>query len=116
MRTLLLILSLYTVAACSSNPSPPSPDSGKTGAAAAVNVDNQSSLDMDVYVISRGDPVRLGFAPAKQTTRFALATGLLAGARTIRFEARPTLGGERVESDPYTVHTGDALNWVLPPQ
>jgi hypothetical protein len=58
----------------------------------------------------------LGFAPAKQVTRFAIAPALLAGSRTIRFEAHPTLGGQRVVSDPYTVHTGDTLSWVIPPQ
>ena len=59
---------------------------------------------MDVSVLSRGDPVRLGFAPAKQMTRFALATGMLAGARTIRFEARPTLGGAGGERSLHRSH------------
>jgi hypothetical protein len=107
-----MLLSLLAVIACASNPSP---GEGAAGAA-TVSVDNQSAFDMDVSILSRGDPVRLGFAPAKQVTRFAIAPALLAGARTIRFEAHPTLGGQRVVSDPNAVHTGDTLSWVIPPQ
>ena len=112
MRSPPLLLSLLVAAACASNPSP----GGGAAAGAVVRVDNQAAFDMDVSVLSRGDPVRLGFAPAKETTRFALAPAMLAGARTIRFEAHPTLGGERVLSDPFAVHSGDTLSWVIPPQ
>lgn len=110
LRPLPLLLSLLTLAACASNPSP---SQGST--AASVRVDNQAAYDMDVAVLTNGGPVRLGFAPAKQVTRFQLAPAMLAGARTIRFEAHPTLGGEAVVSDPFTVQPRDELTWVIPP-
>ena len=111
LRQLPLLLSLLTVAACASNPSP-----GEGSAAARVRVDNQAAYDMDVSVLTNGGPVRLGFAPAKQVTAFELAPAMLAGARTIRFEAHPTLGGQAVVSDPFTVQPRDELTWVIPPQ
>jgi plastocyanin len=111
VRQFALLLSLLTAAGCASNPSP-----GQGTKAARVHVDNQAAYDMDVTVLANGDPVRLGFAPAKQVTQFELAAGMLAGARTIRFEAHPSLGGQAVISDPFTVQPGDELTWVIPPQ
>ena len=80
------------------------------------NVDNQAAYDMDVSVLSRGDLVRLGFAPAEQVDAFRFGAGDARRRPHIRFEAHPTLGGQRVVSDPYTVHLGDTLTWVIPPQ
>jgi hypothetical protein len=109
----LIVLSLFLpVAGCASNPAP----SGAPSAAAAVSVDNQSSLDMDLYVREHEGAARLGFAPANQVTRFPLPPALITGSGLIQFEARPTRGGERVSSDAFTVHPGDTLSWVIPPQ
>jgi hypothetical protein len=92
-------LLLLLVTACASNPSPPS-----TPAGAAVRVDNQGSLDMDVYVHEHESVARLGFAPSNQVTRLPLPRALITGAGLVQFEARPTRGGERVLSDELTVH------------
>jgi hypothetical protein len=109
LRCLPLLLWLLT-AACAANPSP-----GGSGGA-TVHVDNQAAFDMDISVLGPGGPIRLGFAPAKQVTRFALAPALITGSGIIRFEAHPTLGGEPTLSDPFTVRPGDDLTWVIPPQ
>ncbi|HET6579237.1 MAG TPA: hypothetical protein VFG66_13000 [Gemmatimonadales bacterium] len=106
-----LLLSVMTAAACASNPSPDTP----TGA--TVIVDNRSSLTMDVYLRRRDQPpTRLGFAPANETTRFAISPALSAGAGLVRFEARPSLGGEPTSSDLLSVAPGDELSWVIPAQ
>jgi hypothetical protein len=83
-----------------------------------VQVENNSSLDMDLYVRQQGaTPVRLGLAPAGEKTTFGLAPGLVAGAGLIRFEARPVRGqGEAVLSDPFAVGRGEELHWSIPPQ
>jgi hypothetical protein len=85
---------------------------------ARVQVENSSSGDMDLYVrTGRERPIRLGLAPASETTTFALAPGLLAGAGLIRFEARPVRRqGEPVLSEPFSVAPGEDLHWRIPPQ
>jgi hypothetical protein len=85
---------------------------------ARVEVANNSSLDMDLYVrTGQRRPIRLGLAPASDTTTFALARALLAGAGLIRFEARPVRGqGEPVLSEPFSAAPGDELHWSIPPQ
>ena len=109
---LLILMALAASAlGCASNPSP----NETTGA--SVIVDNRSSLTMDVYLRRRDQPpTRLGFAPPNEKTRFALSPALTAGAGLIRFEARPSLGGELTTSDLLSVGPGDELTWVIPAQ
>jgi hypothetical protein len=85
---------------------------------ARVEVINNSSVDMDLYIrTGRERPIRLGLAPASDTTSFALAQALLAGTGLIRFEGRPVRGqGEPVLSEPFSVGPGDDLHWSIPPQ
>jgi hypothetical protein len=108
---LLMAAAACAMGACASNPSP----NETTGA--SVIVDNRSSLTMDVYLRRRDQaPTRLGFAPANEKTRFALLPALTAGAGLVRFEARPSLGGELTSSDLLSVGPGDELTWVIPAQ
>jgi hypothetical protein len=85
---------------------------------ARVEVVNNSTIDMDLYVRTGKDrPIRLGLAPASDTTSFALAPALLVGSGLIRFEARPLRArGEPVLSEPFAVGPGDELHWSIPPQ
>jgi hypothetical protein len=109
-RALLLLLVL-TLAACASHQ--PTTETVPKGGA-TLSVDNRSSFDVDIYVQRRSGSVRLGFAPAKETTRFALAPGLIAGSGIVQFSARPTRGGESSASDPFTVQPGEEITWVVP--
>jgi|RhiMetdeSRZDD1v2_1073273.scaffolds.fasta_scaffold2455137_2 hypothetical protein len=113
----LLLLALLTPA-CASNPPASTKeapaDKAPPAGAATVVVDNPSAFDMDIYVIRRDGPVRVGFAPAKEKTRFTLAPGVLAGSGTIQFSAKPTRGGETVISDVFAVQAGDELTWTIP--
>jgi len=107
------VLALLAAPACATN------QSGDSNPAlqGSLEVENRSSSDMDLYVASeRGGSVRLGLAPASETTRFRLTPGMLAGAGTIRFQARPVRGGQPVLSDPYKVRPGDTIVWSIPPQ
>jgi hypothetical protein len=112
MSALRLVALSLLAAACASNPAP----SAAPSRGAAVRVENQGSLDMDVYVHEHESVARLGFAPSNQVTRLSLPPALITGSGLIQFEARPTRGGERVLSDALTVHPGDELTWVIPPQ
>lgn len=118
LRVLPLLVLVLLTPACSSNPpattnATPSDKAPPAGAATLI-VDNPAAFDMDIYVVRRDGPVRVGFAPAKETTRFTLAPGLLAGAGTIQFSAKPTRGGETVTSDVFAVQPGDELTWTIP--
>lgn len=113
--TVLLLLSLLLPACASHSPpgsTPPRDDAPAGGG--TVSIENHSSRDMDIFVIRRGDRVRLGFAPAAQTTRFALAPGLIVGAGIVQFLASPTRGGESVASDSFAFQPGQELHWVVP--
>jgi hypothetical protein len=108
------VLSLVAASACATNQTAAAPSDFQ----ATLNVENRSNADMDLYVVSeRGGSVRLGLAPAAETTSFKLTPSMLAGAGTVRFQGRPVRGGgEPVLSDPYKVRPGEQIDWSLPPQ
>lgn len=122
MRTLLrtsLPLLLAAAAACAGKSAATGGDTGgDTEGQARLIVENRSSLDMDISARRLGgSALRVGFAPASETTTFNLAPGLLAGSGTITFEARPVRQqGTAVVSDPFNVVPGDEINWSIPPQ
>jgi hypothetical protein len=85
--------------------------------AGRLEVSNRTNFDMDIYAVGRGAPVRVGFAPASETTTFKLNPGLIAGAGAVRFEARPNQGGsQNVLSEPYNLVAGQTITWDIPPQ
>ena len=85
---------------------------------ARARIENDTSLDMDIYLHRQSGPAnRLGFVPAGQTVEFDLPTSLMAGAVTVRFEARPVRqGGQNVFSDLFGVQPGNVVEWSLPAQ
>lgn len=85
---------------------------------ARARIENDTSLDMDIYLHRQSGPAnRLGFVPAGQTAEFDLPRALMAGAVTVRFEARPVRrGGQTVFSELFGVQPGDTLEWSIPAQ
>ena len=106
----LLLAMLACVGGTPGNPEP--------GEQTRARIENRASLDMDIYVRRNdGRFSRLGLAPGGETTSFALATSLTAGAAWIRFEARPVrASGEPVVSEPFPVRMGEEISWSVPPQ
>jgi hypothetical protein len=84
----------------------------------SAQIENRSSIDADIFVRRNdGHVSRLGFAPAGETTTFALPTSLTAGAAWVRFEARPVRrSGEPAVSEPFPVRMGAQISWSVPPQ
>jgi hypothetical protein len=122
LRTPLLLL-FVAVVACAGNTSTSNTGSQSAGYgeieanSARLEVSNRTSVDMDIYAVGVGAPVRVGFAPASETTTFKLNPGLLAGAGALLFQARPSQGqGQRVLSEPYNVAAGQSITWDIPPQ
>jgi hypothetical protein len=113
----LLLLALLAPACSSHQPASAKPapaDKPAPSGSATLIVDNPAAFDMDIYVMRRDGPIRVGFAPAKSTTRFTLAPGILAGSGTMQFGAKPTRGGETITSDVFSVQPGDELTWTIP--
>jgi hypothetical protein len=118
MRSLLhasgLCLSLVaTACAGGSSGGTPTPDSSSE-----VRIENRSSLDMDIYVrLTSGRATRLGFVPASDTAKFAVARALTAGSAAFLLEARPVRAtGRPVLSEPFATRAGEEIFWSIPPQ
>lgn len=113
LLSLLVLLSL----ACSSSSGRSGSDEPAPSASAKLAVDNRSTQDMDIYVRgATGGATRLGLAAASDTTVFSLAPALIVGAKSLRFEGRPTGGGQPVLSDLFDVRPGEEIDWSIPPQ
>ena len=81
-----------------------------------LEVVNRSSSDMDIYVVRGGQRIRIGLAPANETTRFTLFRAQVAGVGPARFVASP-LGGfaETIGSEPVILRAGDVVTLNIPP-
>lgn len=81
-----------------------------------VTVDNQSFLDMTVYVISGGQRIRLGQATGSSKSKFTIPAYLIGyGIQPLRFLADP-IGGNRLPvSEEINVTAGDEVILTIPP-
>jgi hypothetical protein len=87
------------------------------GETTRARIENNSSLDMDIYVLRQAGATRIGFVSSSDTARFTLTPGVLAGAVSLRFEARPARrGGQPVVSELFQVSQGDEIVWTIPAQ
>jgi len=80
-----------------------------------VLVDNQSFMDMTVYVLRGGQRVRLGTATAVARSRFTIPQGIIFGLETLRFLADPIGSNRRPVSEEITVREGDEVVLRIPP-
>ena len=95
--------------------------SSSTNAASAkaepttVVVDNQSMMDMTIYVWRSSQRLRLGTATAVSKSRFTIPQGIVNGITTLRFQADP-IGATRAPiSEQITVTEGDEVGLRIPP-
>ena len=119
----LLLLSLTLGCASSGaksgdTPAPadnPAPAQG--GEHPRARIENNSSLDMDIYVVRQSGPTRIGFVPANQSATFELPPAIVAGSAAVRFEARPVRGsGRPVGSEIFPINDGSEITWTIPAQ
>jgi hypothetical protein len=107
------LLCLSLILGCAGNGA----GSSSNGSQTRARIDNDTSLDMDIYVVRESGATRLGFVPANQTATFNLTRGVLAGAVSVRFEARPVRrSGRPVGSELFPVNPGDEVTWHIPAQ
>ena len=119
----LLLLSLTLGCASSGakpddNPAPAdNPPPAQGGEHPRARIENNSSLDMDIYVVRQSGPTRIGFVPANQSATFELPPGIVAGSAAVRFEARPVRGsGRPVGSEILPINDGSEITWTIPAQ
>ncbi|HKU62030.1 MAG TPA: hypothetical protein VJQ44_12480 [Gemmatimonadales bacterium] len=87
------------------------------GAQQRARIENNSSLDMDIYVVRQSGPTRIGFVPANQSATFTLPAAIVAGSSAVRFEARPVRGsGRPVGSEIFPITGGNDITWTIPAQ
>lgn len=115
MTTMKLAIAIFALAlaatACSSRAGS---RNERLTEATTVTVDNQSFLDMTVYV-SRGQRVRLGIARGHSKTTFAIPHSMLTSATQLRFIADP-IGSQRTSiSEEIHVTPGDSVGLLIPP-
>ena len=80
-----------------------------------VYVDNQGFTDMDIYVISGGQRVRLGTAVGVHESKFKLPGFLVGGLQQVRFLARPIAGNRSPVSEQITIQPGRDVTLTIPP-
>lgn len=112
----LLAAALALPAACTHNatPDPNAPPEEQVGET-TVRVQNQSFLDVDVYVY-RGDVrQRLGTVTGNSTAVLRIPKGFVLPATPLRFLANPVGGRRQPVSEEVTVSPGDEVGLVVPP-
>jgi hypothetical protein len=90
--------------------------SSQTQERTTVVVDNQASLDMNIYVIRDGGMrQRLGTATAHLKNTFTIPPTLLFGVTSLRFLADPIGSSRTPVSDDILVTPGDQVVLTIPP-
>jgi hypothetical protein len=112
-RSLILILAALAVPACGAR----SAESGEPQPTTVLEVDNQASLDMTIYVVrSSGARQRLGMATAHTRSRLTIPSRLIFGLTPLRFMADPIGGSATPITQEITVQPGDIVVLQIPPR
>ncbi len=83
--------------------------------ATTLRVENQSFLDMTIYLIAGAQRVRLGLATGNSTTTLRIPQQYVFGASSLRFLADPIGSNRTPISESITVTAGDEVGLVIPP-
>lgn len=109
-RRQFLLVSAAFLTACASSRRP-----AKQQEETSVEVDNQSVLDMNIYVLRGGERIRLGTAGGLRTTILRIPPQLIFGATALRFLADPIGSNRTPVSDEIIVSAGDQVTLRIPP-
>ncbi len=120
-KTVALALALSCLggaAACTHTSTAGAGGAAAPEAATTLKVENQGSIDMDVYVLRApvGQRIRLGTATGNSTTRMRIPSDVLMGVNTsLRFVADPIGGTRPSVSSSIMVNPGDEVTLQIPP-
>jgi hypothetical protein len=93
------------------------PATGEAGARekATVRVVNQGFPDMNIYVLSSGQRIRLGTVTGNSSSTLTIPDYLVGGLTPLRFLASPVGGVRAPVSEEITVRPGDEVVLTIPP-
>lgn len=80
-----------------------------------LRVENQSFLDMTIYLLAGAQRIRLGTAGGNSTTTLRIPSQYVFGASSLRFLADPIGSNRTPVSEAITVSPGDEVGLVIPP-
>jgi hypothetical protein len=87
----------------------PAPEQPKT----FLHVTNGEFLDAVVYIVNRGQRIRLGVASSNRTTNFEIPSNLIFGATPMAFVIDPIGGRSRPASGDVVIDPGDEVELQL---
>lgn len=79
-----------------------------------VRVNNQSWLDMTVYVVRGAQKVRIGQVSSNATTRLEIPHGMISGATVLSFMVDPIGSQRTATSFDLTVTPGETVQLTIP--
>jgi hypothetical protein len=79
----------------------------------ALEVANHNWLDVIIYVVRDGQPVRVGIANASSSASFALPPWMLGQGREIRLWGHPIGGTGGALTETVVVQPGQWIEWTL---
>ncbi|MGQ0650458.1 MAG: hypothetical protein ACT4P7_23200 [Gemmatimonadaceae bacterium] len=77
-------------------------------------VENQSTLDMNIYLLANAQRVRLGTVHGLSTTRLTIPPSYVFGPTPLRFLADPIGSNRTPVSESITVSPGDEVRIIIP--
>ena len=99
----------------------PSPTRDTTRAASAeagdnrvrVEIDNQNTSDMDIYLVNQGTRVPLGWALGLSKTTLLLPAGSLSASSQVRLLADPIGSARSIRTPTLIVGPGQNVYWTI---
>jgi hypothetical protein len=80
-----------------------------------VRVDNQATLDMNIYVLRGSERIRLGTVTGLSTQVLRIPKNIIFGATPLRFLADPIGSGRMPVTEEVVVAPGDQVGLRIPP-
>jgi hypothetical protein len=115
LRLLVPALLLTATACAHSGGGEAKPEIRETGIPAYVEVRNQHALPMEVYAFASGITQRLGTVHPGMSGRFTIPQNLI-GNGSVRFEARPSGGGQPFRSGETLLEPGSVVDFEIAAQ
>jgi hypothetical protein len=106
-----VLLLLPSACARSGGGDEPRPSEGRV----YVSVKNQHALPMEVYATASGINHRMGTVNPGMNSQFFLPQNLV-GSGSVRFEARPSGGGQPFRSGDILLQPGSIVEFTIAPQ
>jgi hypothetical protein len=88
-------------------------DPGAAPRYAALRVENQGIVDVNVFAFRNGQRERLGMVRGMSTATLRIPDRLIFGPTPLRFRAEPVAGRGTPTTQQIVVSPGDTLVWIL---